>query len=109
MPIQPILRDDNGFPLSDRGSELITKRYANVGTQGQAVSFDVDVKAAVIHIEGTNVKATLTGPGAESEAINWTTDGLTFPVIPVVKEANNPIATVAASSGTINVSVLAWR
>ncbi|MBI4965346.1 MAG: hypothetical protein HY913_18865 [Desulfomonile tiedjei] len=109
MAISPILRDANGFALFDRGSELITKRYTGVDTVGRSISLDTDVKAMIVHIEGNSPKTRLTGTVSGSEEIIWTSDGLTLPQIPVVKEPNEPIMTLAAQSGTINVSVLAWR
>jgi len=109
MAIHPIVRDDNGFALFDRGSELITKRYSGVGTGGQSISFGVDVKAAIIHIEGNSPQTKLTGTVAGSQEISWTSDGITLPELRVVKAANEPIITLAAQSGAINVSVLGWR
>jgi len=109
MAIHPIIRDDNGFALFDRGSELITKRYSGVDTGGQPISFGVDVKAAIVHIEGTSPQTKLTGTVTGSDEIVWTSDGITLPELRVVKSANEPIVTLAAQSGTINVSVLAWR
>lgn len=109
MPIQPIVRDDNGLALPDRGSEIVTRRYAGVGTGGSAVTFDVDVKEVLVHIEGAVVAATFTGTVAGSDPVNWTSDGETLPPLPVVKEAGKPVVTVAAPSGTINISVVAWR
>lgn len=109
MPIQPIVRDDNGFALPDRGSETVTKRYSDVGTSGVAVSFDVDVKEVLIHIEGTIVAATFTGTVSGSETVNWTSDGETLPALSIVKEAGTPVVMVAAPSETINVSAVAWR
>jgi hypothetical protein len=109
MPIQPIVRDDNGFALPDRGSETVTKRFSDVGTGGTAITFDVDVKEVLIHIEGAVVTATLTGTVSGSDAVNWTSDGETLPTLPLVKEAGQTVVTVAAPSGTVNVSAIAWR
>ena len=109
MAINPIVRDDNGFALFDRGSEVITKRYSGVDTSGRPLSFEVDVKAVLIHFEGDSPKSRLIGTISRSEEIIWTSDGLTLPELRVVKEANEPILTLAAQSGTINVSVLGWR
>jgi hypothetical protein len=109
MSIRPILRDDNGLALPNYGSELITKRYSGVTTSGRAITFDVDVKNVIVHLEGTTAKARFSGTAAGSEEIVWTSDGLTLPEVRVVKEAQAPIMTVAAHSGTINVSVMAWR
>jgi hypothetical protein len=109
MGIQPVLRDDNGCALLDYGSELFTRRYSGVGADGQAMSLGVDVKRVVIHIEGSTVRARFLGTVQGSESINWTSDGLTLPELSLVKEADQRVLTVAAPSGTINVSIMAWR
>ncbi len=109
MPIKPILRDDNGLPLADKGSEVITKRFTSVATEGQAISLGADVKWVVIHIEGTTVQAKITGTLDGSQEINWTSDGYSLPALEVVKEADDSIITIAAPSGTIDVSVIGWR
>jgi len=109
VPIHPIVRDDNGFALFDRGSEVITKRYSGIDTSGQFISFGVDVKGVVLHIEGNTPKTKLTGTITGSEEIVWTSDGVTLPEIRVVKQPNEPIMNLAAQSGTIDVSVLGWR
>jgi hypothetical protein len=109
VAINPIVRDDNGFALFDRGSEVITKRYSGVDTSGRSLSFEVDVKAVLIHFEGNSPITKLIGTVSSSEEIVWTSDGITLPELRVVKEANKAILTLAAQSGTINVSVLGWR
>jgi hypothetical protein len=63
----------------------------------------------LIHIEGAVVAATLTGSISGSDAVNWTSDGETLPALPIVQEAGRPVVTVAAPSGTVNVSAIAWR
>ena len=109
MPIKPILRDDNGLALVDKGSEVITKRFTGVGTEGQSISLGVDTKHVVIHIEGATVQAKITGTVDGSQEINWTSDGYSLPALNVVKEADDTIITFAAPSGTVDVSVLGWR
>ncbi len=109
MAITPVLRDDNGNPLTNRGSEVITKRYANVGTTGQAISLTVDVKEVLIHIEGSVEAARFTGTVSGSEQVRITHDGVSLHRLALVKEPNSTIMTVAAPSGTVNVSVIAWR
>ena len=109
MPIKPILRDDNGLALTDKGSEVVTKRFTGIGTEGQAISLGTDVKCAVIHIEGSTVQAKITGTVDGSQEINWTSDGYSLPALNLVKEADDPIITLAAPSGTIDVSVMGWR
>lgn len=109
MAITPILRDDNGFALVGRGSELYTRRYTGIGIGGQVISAAVDVKEVILHIEGETVAVKLSGTVPGSEEILWTSDGRTLPPLKIVREAGQSICTLAAQSGTINVSVIAWR
>ena len=109
MGIWPILREDNGFALPGYGSELVTRRYSGVGIIGQAISLGVDVKRVVVHVEGSTIQAKFNGTVPGSQEINWTSDGTTLPELTLVKEADSTIITVASSSGSINVSVMAWR
>lgn len=109
MGIWPVLRDDNGCALPDYGSELVTRRYSGVGTSGQAISLGVDVKRIIVHIEGAIVQARFQGTVQGSQVVNWTSDGITLPELSLVKEADGTVMTVFAASGTINVSVMAWR
>jgi hypothetical protein len=109
MTIRPILRDDNGVALPGYGSELLTKRYSGVSTSGRAIAFDLDVKTVIVHLEGSSVAAKLTGNASGSDEIVWTSDGRTLPELRVIGEAQQALITVAAHSGTMNVSVLAWR
>ncbi len=109
MPILPTVRDDNGNPLFGRGCEVVTKRYSGVDTSGQPIVLGVDVKEVVIHIEGQTEVARFTGTASGSDPVRITQDGLTLDPFPVVKEAGEPIVTVAAPSGSIDVSVIGWR
>lgn len=109
MAILPVLRDDNGCVLPGYGSELFTRRFTGVGTEGQAISLGVDAKRIIVHIEGANIQARLQGTAQGSQVVNWTSDGVTLPELTLVKEADQTIATVFAMLGTINVSVIAWR
>ncbi|MEW6350467.1 MAG: hypothetical protein AB1646_15495 [Thermodesulfobacteriota bacterium] len=109
MGIRPTLRDDNGIPLTGRGSEVVTRRFAGVGTAGQAISLPVDVKEVLVHIEGLTELARFTGTAAGSEQVRLTADGLSLEDLPLVVEADTTLLTVAAPSGTVNVSVVGWR
>lgn len=109
MTIHPTLRDDNGNPLTDRGSELVTKRYTGIDSNGQALSLGVDVKEVLVHIEGSTEIARFTGTASGSQQVRVTQDGLTLEDVRVVKEADETIITVAAPSGTIDVSIIGWR
>ena len=109
MNIYPIRRDDNGHPLTGHGSEVITKRFTGIGTGGQAISLGIDIKEALVHIEGTIEKARFTGAAEGSEEIVITQDGVTLERLPIVAQADQEIITVAAPTGTVNVSVMGWR
>jgi len=109
VAILPTLRDDNGIPLAGRGTETITKRFVGVTTSGQAVAMPVDVKEMLIHIEGATEVVRFTGTASGSEQVRITSDGLTISELPIVAEADQSIITVAAPSGTVNVSVIGWR
>jgi len=103
------VRDANGNPLTDRGSEVITKRYTGIDTNGQTLSLGVDVKEILIHVEGSTEVVRLTGTVSGSDQVRITSDGLTFEAFPVVKEAGESIITMAAPSGTIDVAEIGWR
>ncbi len=109
MGILPTLRDDNGAPLVTRGSETITKRIAAVDTTGTAISLAADVKEVLIHVEGSSEAARFTGTISGSEQIRFTSDGMTVPALPIVVESGETVITVAAPTGTIDVSVIGWR
>lgn len=109
MGITPIIRDDNGIPLTGRGSEIVTRRYTDVGQTPIDASFWVDVKEVVIHIEGSNVVATIIGTVAGSEAVHWTSDGVTLPPIQVARPPQKTIISIAVPAGSKNVSLVAWR
>jgi hypothetical protein len=62
-----------------------------------------------VHVEGATPVALFSGTASGSQQVAWTSDGHTLPEVRVVSEAGVPVMNVAAASGTINVSVLAWR
>lgn len=109
MSIKPIARDDNGSPLIDRGTELYTKRYANVNTAGVSIELPLDVKSVLIHVEGSIEGARLVGSALGSEEARLTWDGLSLGEVDVVTEAGKALGAIKAPSGTINVSIFAWR
>jgi hypothetical protein len=109
MSIKPILRDDNGLPLIDRGTELYTKRYTSVGVSGVSIQPPLDVKSVLIHVEGGLEKARITGQAVGSEEARLTADGVSLGEVDVVIEAGKALATIKAPSGVIDVSVFAWR
>jgi hypothetical protein len=109
LGIRPTLRDDNGTPLTGRGSEVVTKRFVGVDTAGQTISLPVDVKEVLVHIEGTTEIARITGTAPGSQQVRLTGDGLSLEDLPIVVQADAAIITVAAPSGTVNLSVIGWR
>jgi hypothetical protein len=110
MSIEPLVRDDNKHPLYGHGSGTITYRWASVDSDGQDISFPVDVKSCFVHIEGATTLFTVTGSLDDSEAINITVDGTTIKDIDIAVAADETIVTVAAPTGqTINVSAMGWR
>jgi hypothetical protein len=96
------------IPMADRGTELYTTRLAGVTTGGSNISFPVDIKEAIIHIEYGTETALITGTVAGSTAAHLTSLGTNI-VLPLVREADAVIANIAAPTGTINVSAFAWR
>jgi hypothetical protein len=109
MSIKPILRDDNGLPLSDRGTELFTTRYAGIGVAGVSMELPLDVKSVLIHVEGAIEKARIIGAASGSQEARLTSDGISLGEVDIVVEAGKTLATLKAPSDTINVSVFAWR
>jgi hypothetical protein len=109
MSILPFRRDDDGKPLYGHGSRTITYRWADVDSDGQDISFPVDVKSCFVHIEGATILFTVTGSHDDSEAINITVDGTTIKDIDIAVAADETIVNVAAPTGqTINVSAMGW-
>ena len=93
MPILPTIRDDNGNSLIGHGSELFTTRYSGVDTNGRAIAIAIDVKGALVHIEGSTEVARLTGTIAGSEPARFTQDGLTLEHLPLVKQSGETLLT----------------
>ncbi len=108
MPLTPSPRDANGKPIS-AGTETVTKRFVAVDTGGTDIALPVDIKHALIHIEGTTEIARFTGTAPGSAQVRITSDGLTLEDVPIALEADSTIITVAAALGTLNVSVIGWR
>ena len=110
MTIRAVPQDINAWKLADRGRELFTIRYPSCdATTGVPITFQYnDVKEVMIHIESGNVVATITGALAHSAPANLTDGGVTF-TLPLVSALGVPLFTVKAPTGTIAVSVFAWR
>jgi hypothetical protein len=110
MPILPTARDDNGHPLWGHGRETFTARFENVGDSGTPLSLAVDVKEALIHIEGAREICRVTGTAAGSVEARLTADGHTLSETPLAAPAGAMLCRLAAPPGTaINVSIIAWR
>ena len=90
----------------------ITKRHTSVdSTTGVDITFSTyNVKGVIVHIEGSTSVATVTGTLSVtgSAAAVITSDGVTI-CLDGEWPAGTTITTVKAPSGTINVSVIAWR
>jgi len=90
----------------------ITKRHTGVdATTGVDIKFSTyNVKGVLIHIEGSTSVATVTGTlsvtGSAPAVI--TSDGTNIN-LEGEWPAGKTITTIKAPSGTINVSVIAWR
>lgn len=100
--------DGRGYALADRGTELYTTRVEDIPTTGTAISLPVDVKEILIHIEGSTTYGTMLGTAPGSVAAKLT-DGHWFPTVPICKNAEETIVTLASDSATIKVSIWAWR
>jgi hypothetical protein len=101
-------RDDNGSLIHGCGTQVVTKRFTGV-TTGTALSLPLDCKEFLVHVEGSTVVFKLTGTGAGSAQIYITSDGYSLEEVPVVTSADATLLTIAAGSGTVNVSVIGWR
>jgi len=88
-------------------ADTYTYRYAAVGVAGQVLNFPFEVQEVTVHIEGSTVVATLLGNRDGSTAAQITSDGTSIS-LPGGRR-NHDLWTVAAPSGTIDVSILAWR
>lgn len=110
MPIQPITRDVNGFPLPNHGTETVTRRFVGINSTQTEIKFNSDVKHVILHIEGASEIARMTGASAGSQEIVWTDDGVTIPSLSVVRLPNMTVVKISAPIGeTINVSAIGWR
>jgi hypothetical protein len=108
MSIFKIPRDANGHPLLDRGTEMFTDRYPAVDTDGMDIALPVDCKEIIVHVEGGNTIAIITGTVTDSNPASLTDGGSWF-TIPLVKDVDQIVCSVAAPTGTIDISVFAWR
>ena len=108
MALTPLPRDAYGKPLS-AGTETVTRRITGIDTGGSDITLPVDIKHVLVHIEGGTEVVRFTGTAAGSTQVRITSDGLTLEDVPIALEPDTTIITVAAPTGTINVSVVGWR
>lgn len=108
---EPTPRDKDKHVLHGHGTGTITYRWTSVdGTNGQDISFPIDVKSCLIHIEGNLEIFNVTGSDSNSTAAYFTSDGVTLEEINIAVAADETICTIKAPSGeTINVSAIGWR
>jgi hypothetical protein len=106
--VKPVPRDDNGHALIDRGTELFTHRISGQGTNPAAVALDTDFKEIMFHVESGEEVLHVSGTVAGSTTARLTKDGYSW-TLPLTGSNGGTIAYLAAPSGTVNVSVFAWR
>ena len=96
MPILPVARDDNGHPLWGRGREMFTARFENVGDAGTPISLTIDVKEALLHIEGAHEICRMTGTATGSVEARLTADGHTLSETPLAAPSGAVLCRLAA-------------
>lgn len=106
--MKPVPRDDNGHALLDRGSELFTYRFTDLGTDMTEIGFPSDVKEVLFHVESGAEVLHVLGTVGGSTIARITDSGLSW-TLPIAVARNAIFASIAAPSGTCNVSILAWR
>jgi hypothetical protein len=107
--ITPTVRDANGAQLIGHGTELFTKRITGIDTDGVDIELGVDFKSMTIHVEGSTDVMYMTGTVTGSDEIHLTSDGYTLSDVPMVVDEDGTPFNIAAPSGTIDVSIMAWR
>jgi len=106
--MKPVPRDDNGNPLIDRGTELFTYRIAGQGTDLSGVALPVDFKEVMFHVESGTEVLHVRGTVPGSTTARLTTAGYSW-TLPVTVSLGAAFAYIAAPTGTVNVSIFAWR
>jgi hypothetical protein len=106
--MKPVPRDDNGNALIDRGTELFTFRIADQDTNLSAISLATDFKEIMFHVESGTEVLHVQGTVPGSTTARLTADGYSW-TLPVTAASGAIAAYIAAPSGTVNVSVFAWR
>lgn len=106
--MKPVPRDDNGHPLIDRGSELFTWRIAGQDNALSGVALPTDFKEVMFHVESGAEVLHVSGTVPGSTTARLTTAGCSW-TLPVTAASGATALSIAAPSGTVNVSVFAWR
>jgi len=105
---KPVPRDDNGHPLLDRGTELFTKRIQELDTNELSLSLPTDFKEIMLHVESGTEVLHVRGTVEGSTTACLTDSGVSW-TLPVSAIVESTIAYLAAASGTLNISIFAWR
>lgn len=106
--MKPVPRDDNGHPLIDRGTELFTDRLIGQGTAMSGVALTTDFKELMFHVELGDEVLHVTGTVPGSTTARLTSSGYSW-TVPVTSKSGATLAYIAAPSGSVNVSLFAWR
>ena len=106
--MKPVPRDDNGNALIDRGTELFTYRIADQDTNLSEVALPTDFKEVMFHVESGTEVLYVQGTVSGSTTARLTSDGHSW-TLPVAAASGATFASIAAPSGTVNISVFAWR
>jgi hypothetical protein len=106
--MKPVPRDDNGHPLTDRGTELFTYRIAGQDTTLSTLALPTDLKEIMLHVESGTEILHVNGTVPGSTTARLTSGGHSW-TIPITAASGVPLAQIAAPSGTANISVFAWR
>ena len=105
-----LVKDDAANVIQGAGSEMFTYRFTSVTDPGTDIDLGIDVKRILIHIEGSNQIASITGQATGSAAAYLTSDGITLDDVEIAALSTDTICTVTDLTGaTLNVSVIAWR
>lgn len=106
--MKPVPRDDNGNALIDRGTELFTYRIADQDTNLSGFALPTDFKEVMFHVESGAEVLHVQGTVSGSTTARLTSDGHSW-TLPVTAAGGAIAAYIAAPSGTVNVSIFAWR
>lgn len=111
MSLFPFPRDDNGKALIGMGTQTVTYRFADVPFSGNQIFVPIDIKGAMIHIEGATPLAAFSGTASGSQWAYLTSDGISLGDVPMALATSGVLFEVAApvSGTTVDVSVFGWR